>query len=49
MTTDIPSWAWAVPVVLISVLRPRLAFAVLRGLVMLFVALVLAVFAGVCL
>jgi hypothetical protein len=47
--TDLPSWVWIVPVVLLGVLRPRLLFAVVRGLVMLLGALVLAIFAGVCL
>jgi hypothetical protein len=46
---DLPSWAWLVPFAVIGVLRPRLLFAIVRGIVMLFAALVLAVFAGVCL
>ena len=49
MTAELPSWAWAIPVVLIAVLRPRLLFALIRGLFMLIGAIVLAVFAGVCL
>jgi hypothetical protein len=48
-TSDFPSWAWAIPLVVIGVLRPRLLFAIVRGIVMLCAALVLAVFAGVCL
>lgn len=49
MTLDLPSWAWLVPVAVVGVLRPRLLWAVVRGIAMLFGALVLAVFAGVCL
>ena len=49
MTLDLPSWAWVVPVAVIGIMRPRLLFALVRAVVMLFGALVLAVFAGVCL